>query len=175
VELGEYHLHLLAASEMLVIGQHLRKCPHCAHEVAQLESFLDDQRLHPEDSLLGRAKLLIARLMDPEELAFKPAATALRGESRGPITVAVEDIVIVLDLQPAAGSVTILGQIAASAQNDWTGALVELRRDNNLQVSGTVDELGAFRCDKVTPGSQELRITSRNGAIVVMANFEVPA
>jgi hypothetical protein len=176
IELGEYHLHMLPASQMLVIGQHLRECPHCAREIAQLESFLSDQAPNPEDSLLGRAKLLVARLVGAGELKFTPASAALRGEGKGPITFAAEGIIIVLDIQPAtAGRVNILGQIAADDQDDWTGALVELRKDNQLQISTTVDDLGAFRCEGVIPGQQELRMIPKNGSIVVMSNFEVPA
>ncbi len=175
IELGEYHLHMLPASQMLVIGQHLRQCPHCAREIAQLESFLNDRTLAPKDSLLGRAKLLVARLVGGGELTFTPTPAALRGEGKGPITFAAEGIIIVLDIQATTeGKVNILGQIAADDQDDWTGALVELRRENLLQLSTTVDDLGAFRCEGVIPSQQELRIIPKNGSIVVVSNFEVP-
>jgi hypothetical protein len=174
MELGEYHLHLLPASQMLIIGQHLRECPHCMREIAQLESFLSEQAPNPENSFLGRAKLLIAQVVNTQELTFTPASAVFRGEEKGPITFAAEGIVIVLDVQPATpGRVNILGQVAADNQNDWTGALVELRKDNQLQISTTADDLGAFQCENVIPGQQELRIVPKNGSIVVMANFEV--
>lgn len=167
MELGEYHLHILPASQMLIIGQHLRECTHCTHEVAQLESFLSAQ----ESSLLGQAKLLIARLVSAPAIA---TTTALRGEGKGPITFAIDNIIIVLDIQPAtAGKVNILGQVAADPQDDWTGALVELRKDHQLEISSTVNDLGAFQCEGVIPGQQELWIKPKNGSIVVMANFEV--
>ncbi len=175
LELGEYHLRMLPASQMLVISQHVRECPHCASEVAELESFLGDQTPSPEDSLLGRAKVLVARLVGGGELTFTPSPAALRGEGKGPITFAAEGIIIVLDIQRTTeGKANILGQIAADHQDDWTGALVELRRDNLLQISTTVDDLGAFQCEGVMPGQQELRIFPKNGSVVVMSNFEVP-
>ena len=46
MELGEYHLRMLPASQMLVVAQHVRECPHCAREISELEGFLSD--LAPE-------------------------------------------------------------------------------------------------------------------------------
>lgn len=175
-ELGQYHLRLLSASQMLVIGQHLRECPNCARELAELESFLSDQASNPQGSLLGWAKVLVARLVNTEEFTSMSAPAALRGEAKGPITFAADGITIVLDVRPAtAGRVNILGQIAADDQDNWTGALVELRKDSLLQISSTVDDLGSFRCEGVVPGQQELRILLKNGSVAVVANFEIPA
>ena len=176
LELGEYHLRMLPASQMLVISQHVRECPHCTREMAALESFLGDQMPRPEDSLLERAKVLVARLVGGGELTFTPSPAALRGEGKGPITFAAEGIIIVLDIQPTTeGKANILGQVAADHQDDWTGALVELRRDSLLQISTSVDDLGAFQCKGVIPGQQELRIFPKNGSVIVMSNFEVPS
>lgn len=173
IELGEYHLHLLSASQMLVISQHVRECPHCTREIAQLESFLNDQTFKPEGNLLGQVKLLLARLVGSGDTALTPAAPALRGEGKGPLTFAADGIIIVLDVQPGAtGTLNILGQIAADDQAGWTGALVELRRNSLLQISTTVDDLGAFRCEGIRPGQQELRIIPKNGSIVVMSYFD---
>jgi hypothetical protein len=140
-----------------------------------LEDFLSEGALNPETNLLGQAKLLIARLVGGGELTFTPTPAALRGEAKGPITFAAEGIIIVLDIQPAAeGKANILGQVAADHQDDWTGALVELRKDNLLQISTTVDDLGAFQCEGIIPGQHELRILPTNGSVVVISNFEVP-
>jgi len=176
MELGEYHLHLLSAALMLVVAQHLRECPHCARELAQLESFLSDQWQNSQDSLLGRVKVLIARLVSTEEFTSLPTSSALRGEAKGPITFAADGITIVLDVQPAAsGRVNILGQVAADDQDNWTGALVKLRKEAQLQISSTVDDLGAFRCEGVIPGEQELEILLKNGSVAIVAHFEIPA
>lgn len=176
IELGEYHLRMLTAPQMLVVGQHVRECPHCAQEVSQLESFLSDPASSSTGSLLGRAKVLIAQLVGGQTggSALSPAFTALRGEAKGPMTFAADGIVIVLDMQPVPeGKANILGQVAADNQDDWTGALVELRQDGLLQISSTVDDLGGFQCQGVMPGQYELRITPKNDPVVVISNFEV--
>jgi hypothetical protein len=173
MELGEYHLRMLPAPRMLVVAQHLRECPHCAREVAELQGFVSDLEPTAEGGLLQKARVLVARLLSPGDPAFAPAM-ALRGESKGPLTFAAEGIVIVLDIQPTTeGRTNILGQVAADSQDQWTGALVELRRGNQLKMSSIIDDLGAFRCEGVMPGQLELRITPNNGSIVVISNFEI--
>ena len=166
MELGDYHLGLLSGSEKLVVAQHVRECLHCGQEVTILETFLSS--LAPESNLLGAAKVLIARLMDA------PAASALRGESKGPLTFEADGIVIVLDIQPRnERSFDMLGQVAADDQDQWTGALVELRKDGQLECSTTIDDLGAFQCEGMLAGKQELRIVPSGGSPVVVANLEL--
>jgi hypothetical protein len=64
-----------------------------------------------------------------------------------------------------------LGQLAAEDQDQWTGALVEIWQGEQLQLSTTVDDLGAFRSDSMEPGSKELRITPRDGSRIVVLNL----
>ena len=170
LELGEYHLHMLPASQMLMVRQHVSECPHCTRELTQLEEFFLSDLAPTENSLLGQAKVLIARLMGAE--VDSGLAPALRGESKGPLTFEADGIVIVLDIQPVNdGKVHILGQVAADNQDQWTGALVEFRQGDELQFSTTVDDLGAFRSDSIEPGSKELRITPKDGSLILVSNF----
>jgi len=179
MELGDYHLGLLPPAQVLVIAQHVRECPSCRREVADLEIFLGE--LAPEVSLLGAARVLIARLVrgsstsgQPGESGLFPSGVALRGESKGPITLEAEGVVIVLDLQQTEErTVDILGQVAADDQDQWTEAMVELSQDNELQFSATVDDLGAFRLTGILPGSKELRIRSKDNSLTVVSNFDV--
>jgi hypothetical protein len=170
MELGDYHLGLLPAPQVLVVSGHLRECLLCQREVAVLEDFLSS--LAPEASLLGAVKVLIARLMGAQ--AENGLAPALRGEAKGPLTFEADGIVIVLDMQLASeGKVNILGQVAAEDQDQWTDALVELRQGNRLQLSTTVDDLGAFRYEGIAAGEQELRIIPRDSSRIVVSNFTV--
>src|SRR6185503_18641157 len=50
LELGEYHLRLLPAPQMLLVAQHVRECPHCERELAQLQDFLSELMPTPEGS-----------------------------------------------------------------------------------------------------------------------------
>jgi len=181
MELGEYHLRLLAPAQATAVDQHLRECPHCAREVAQLKGYLNEPAPAVEPGLLERVKVLVARLVGekgegrpPGEFTFAPAFVAIRGAAHGPITLEADGLFIVLDVQPAAeGRVTILGQVAADDQDRWTSAAVELRQSGALQTSVTVDDLGAFRCEGVLPGPTELRIIPGGGSVVVVSNIEI--
>ena len=175
LELGEYHFHMLPDPQRLIIRQHLSECPHCSREIAQLEGFFLGALAPMEDNLLGRAKILIARLVGS---AGEPGLMlpALRGGTHGPITLEADGIAIVLDVQPSTeGKVSILGQVAAEDQDQWTAALVELRQGSDLQVSTTVDDLGAFHSEGIMPGSKELRIMTKDSSLIVISNFEVPS
>jgi hypothetical protein len=171
MELGDYHLGYLSASQALVVSQHLRECPLCRREIATLEDFLAS--LTPESGLLGKAKVLIGRLVGAQsENGLGPVAPVLRGEARGPLTFEADGIVIVLDIQPTmAGKVNIFGQVAAEDQEQWTEAVVELRHSNKLQASTSVDDLGAFRIENIEPGSKELWMILKDGSLILVSNF----
>ncbi len=179
--LGEYHLGMLAPAQALAVAQHLRECSHCAREVTQLKDYLSDLTPAAEPGLLGQVKVLVARLVGGRqedqpsgELAFAPAFIAIRGAAQGPITLEADGLFIVLDVQPTAeGRVTILGQVAADDQAQWVDAEVELRRSGALQMTATVDDLGAFRCEGVLPGPTELRLRPKSGSVVVVSNIEI--
>lgn len=174
VELGEYYLRLLPASQMLVVAKHLRECPHCARELEQLQSYLGDELTSTEATgLLDGIKVLVARLVgrSSEDRSGLPA---LRGEAKGPITLEADGVVITLDIQPTVtGRVSILGQVAADDQDQWTGATVGLRQTNATPVTTSLDDLGAFRFEEAHTGLTEIMITAPNGIIVQIPNFDI--
>lgn len=180
--LGEYNLGLLPAPETLLVAQHVRECPLCRREVSTLQDFLVEP--YPLVNLLRTTKILIARLMSGHNGSrvqgnpnFTKIEPVLRGEAKGPLTFQAESVVIVLDIQPiSGGAVNILGQVAAdntNEQDQWTGALIEIRQNNDLEFSTIVDDLGTFQSESIMPGVKELRIISRDNSFVIVANFEV--
>ena len=170
MELGDYHLGYLPDPQELVVAGHLRECVLCRREVAVLENFLGS--LTSETSLLGAVKVLIARLTGPQ--LENGLAPALRGEAKGPLTFEVDGILILLDIQQASeGTFNILGQVAADDQDTWTGSVVELRQNDQLQFSTAVDDLGAFRYEGIGAGEQELRIIPKGSSPALVANFTV--
>ena len=166
MELGDYHLGFVTDSRKLVVAQHVRECLHCTQELANLKEFLTGS------NLLGAAKVLIARLVGAQ--AQNGLAPALRGEAKGPLTFEADGVLILLDIQPASeGNVNILGQVAADDQDQWMGALVEIRQADQLQYSSTIDDLGAFRFEGIRSGKQELRIVPTGGSPVVVTNLGI--
>lgn len=180
LELGEYHLGLLRNEQKTAIAAHLRECPHCMRELAELKTYLSELAPPLEPSPVDRVKVLIARLfgerMDgqqPGTGSLAPAFAMLRGGSSGPITLEADGILIVLDAQPSdEARLAITGQIAAEDQDRWTGASIELRQGEALRCTAAVNDLGAFRCAGILPGFCVLQIKPLDGP-VILANFEV--
>src|SRR6185503_15377892 len=152
LELGEYHLRILPSPQMLVIAQHVRECPHCEAEVAQLENFLKDLTADVKPGFPETVRVLVARLVggSGERAAPMPA---LRGERKGPIILEADGVLITLDVESGSnGQVSILGQVAADEQDQWTNALVELQQADKPPMTTSLDDLGAFRFEAVRPG-----------------------
>jgi anti-sigma factor ChrR (cupin superfamily) len=171
LELGEYHLRILPSSQMLVVAQHVRECPHCGAEVAQLETFLKDLTPDVKPAPLTPIRVLVARLVGGNESALRPA---LRGESKGPLIFEADGVVITLDIQPASETqVSILGQVAADEQDQWTNALVELQQADKPPMTTSLDDLGAFRFEAVRPGVTQIMITSTEGVVIQSPNIDI--
>jgi hypothetical protein len=169
MELGDYHLGLLPPPQGLVIAQHVRGCPHCRREVAELAEFLTGPDVQPD--LLETAKVLFAQLVDG---GATPAFGALRGESKGPLIFEADGVVITLDVQPGSNShISLLGQLAADDQDEWTGAQVELQQADSQQLTTFMDDLGAFRFEAVQPGSIKFTITSLSGVVIQSPDIEI--
>jgi hypothetical protein len=161
-ELGEFHLRMLSAPQMLVVAQHIRECPHCTREMDQLKKFLSD--LAP----ISRTKGSIARLVSGQggSTVTGEPSFALRGEDKGPIIDEKDGIVVVLDIQPInEEKANILGQVAADDQKSCAGAVVELYQDNQLEISTTINDFGTFRFQGLLPGIRDLRIKLKSGSV----------
>ena len=65
LELGEYHLGVLAGTQANVVARHLDDCPHCSREVSQLKTYLGDLSADLEFSLAERIRVLVAKLVRP--------------------------------------------------------------------------------------------------------------
>jgi hypothetical protein len=173
LELGEYHLRILPSPQMLVIAQHVRECPHCEAEVAQLENFLKDLTADVKPGLPAIVRVLVARLVGGSGEGAAPMP-ALRGEQKGPIILEADGVVITLDVEPGSDKqVSILGQVAADEQDQWTNALVELQQIDRPPLTTSLDDLGAFRFEAVRPGATQIMISSTEGVVIQSPNIDI--
>ena len=162
-ELGQYYLRMAPANQRLIIAQHLRECPHCVNEINVLEEFLKKDSLQPDpDRSLQR---ILARLVSgPAGTGSSQFFPALRGQAKDLPIFEAEGIVITIDIQTSPnGQVSLLGQLAADDQDQWTGAMVELKQVYNTSVTTTLDDLGAFSFEMISPGSMQITVTSQHG------------
>ena len=166
LELGEHYLHILPPNQSLVVAQHVRRCKHCQQELAQLDAFFSDTAVAASSSLLSQIRVLTAKMVND-------MAPVLRGEKKGPIIVEVEGIVITLDVQPASdGQISILGQVAAEDQDDWTDAHVELRYEGTAPQTTSLDDLGSFNFETI-PGIIQITIKTKQGIIVQTQDIDI--
>nr|MDQ3006567.1 hypothetical protein [Chloroflexota bacterium] len=99
---------------------------------------------------------------------------AMRGERKGPIIMEAEGVVITLDVEPGAdGQVSILGQVAADEQDQWTNASVELQQSDRQTETTSLDDLGAFRFEAVPPGATRILITSSEGIVILSPDIDI--
>jgi hypothetical protein len=174
IELGEYHLRMLPDSQMLVIDQHVRQCPHCTRELSQLKDFLlnTDQG---QPGLRESLRITVAKLIGADtDSSLVPAFGALRGTSKDPLIFEADGVIITLDTQAGlTGAVSLLGQMAADNQDNWTGASVELQQGDSPQQIVSLDDLGSFRFENIQPGLVQITITSHSGIQVQIPSIHV--
>lgn len=163
IELGEYHLRMLPASQMLVVGQHVRECSYCAHEIAQLEEFMSESE--PQVGLLGPIKVLIAQLAGGREVnnsSLTPALAGLRGQEEEPFIYQADHVQIVIEVQDDVeqmGLKVLLGLVTGLESNAF---IIQVSRDGQIITTSPIDEIGNFVISHLVPGQYELKFTSSN-------------
>lgn len=169
LELTEFYLRTLPAPQMLVVSGHVRACPHCSREMAQISEFMGADAVPLDQSLLERAQVLVAHLVNGTSLA----SGALRGESRS-VTLEVDGAVITFMMESAPkGMVSVLGQVAAEEQDAWTGAVVTLQQAGAPRQTTSVNDLGAFTFEAVQAGTGEFSITSLHNQIIKIPPLDI--
>lgn len=170
MELGDYHLGLLPAPQVLVVAQHLRECPLCRREVAELEEYL----MEPvrQTKLLKSVKVRIARLLggketDQEhgEFSSAPAFAGLRGEGEEPFIYQAENIQIVIEVQEdleQLGLKVLMGLVTGLESNEF---IFQASQEGKIITTSSVDEIGNFVFSHVAPGKYELTLTGPNTEI----------
>ena len=162
IELGEYHLQMLPASQRLVIGQHLRECPHCAREISQLEEFME---LAPQPGLLKSVKVLIARLVggqkgdqDFMDSPLAPAFAGLRGEGEEPFIYQADDVQIVIEVQDDVEQIGLKMLLGLVTELKSKGFIMQASQEGQLIASSSIDENGNFLIAHLAPGLYELTL-----------------
>jgi anti-sigma factor RsiW len=161
-ELGEYQLSVLTQAQAAAVAAHLIECPHCLAEVAQLNSYLADLSAELKTSIVERARVLVARLIDGGNRAgapaFAPAMAGIRGEDAEPSIYQAGDLQITIMVEPddeRPGRQTLLGLLVAAVPGDLQA---QLWQATQLVASAPVDAAGNFILANLTPGDYELTL-----------------
>ena len=161
LELAEFFARTLPDPQKLIISAHVRGCPHCMREIANLTKSLGTDVIQVQDRSTGKTQVRVAT-----PLGGTSTAGALRGENKI-ITLQVDDTVLTFDVQSEPrGMISLLGQIAAEDQDLWTGAVVTLLQEGSPQQTASVSDLGAFHFSAIQPGESQLTIISLHDVII---------
>ena len=158
VELGEYHLHTLPAPQMLIISQHLRECPHCTREVAELEEYLG----LPEQS---RRRLFARLVSGPGMASASPALSGLRGDQDEPFVFEVDDVQISIDVEDDAdqiGAKSLVGLVTGLKTNHFT---IQIIQQGQVLAAKEVDQSINFTIPDLTTGIYTLLLIGPNDEI----------
>jgi hypothetical protein len=163
LELGEYHLGLLADTEARGIALHLKDCPHCSREVSQLKTYLEDLSSDLEFSFAERIKVLVANLVragdraDPLGApALAPAFAGLRGEETGPRLYQAGEAQVAIEIQDDATRGDRKTLLALVTGVDTSELVAHLWLADRRVGQVPVDELGNLVVPDLAPGSYEL-------------------
>jgi hypothetical protein len=169
MELGDYHLGLSPAPQVLVVAQHLRECPLCRREVAELEEFLAEPP--SPTSFLEPAKVIIARLLGEQagEPSSAPSFAGVRGEEEEPFIYQAGDVRIVIEVQDDVeqmGLKTLLGLVTGLETNEFT---IQVSQGDQVIATTSVDEIGNFIISHLTPGHYQLILDGPNMEIRIQS------
>jgi hypothetical protein len=162
IELGEYYLGGGLDERAVFMAQHLAECPHCAREVAQLESYLAELAPTLESSPLAqikaRVRVLVAHLTGGGlESGPALAYSGLRGEEEEPYVYQADEVQVVVEVSEDADHPdrkTILGLV--TGLDDPQRLQVFLWRAERRLAKIPVDELGNFVIPNLVPDNYEL-------------------
>jgi hypothetical protein len=173
LELGEFHLGLLAADRAQAVSEHVAECPYCAREVAQLAEYLAqpirvarvggvrgglercrDWLRRAVGRLRGEGKMYrgpLLAVLAPAYVGVRGAEEALVYEA-GEMQVAIE----IQDDPQQADRRTMLGLVTGV---DVGGLKVFLLIEEKPVAEAPVDELGNFVLAGLRPGGYDLRLS----------------
>lgn len=170
LELGEYHLGMLARDRAEQIQTHLQGCPRCKQEVGQLHEYFESLKEDLEIPLTTRIKTWIARLLPEDGFGggLMPAL-GVRGDANQVIAYQAGDAQLSLLVQedPQQPELrSVLGLLIGSPPEIAKAILYQKNRQ--LQ-SVELDELGNFVFPGVKKGQYELILRGASFEIDVSA------
>jgi hypothetical protein len=166
-ELGEYRLGMTPSARADVIDQHLRDCPHCNRELAQLDTFMVQVKDDVAFSTAERFKIWIARRV-PNVSAGRGSlapAFSFRGVDDGEadpdrsMVFEAGDAQLMIEIQDdpgAGGRKTLIGLVIGIDLDDLEA---HLWLDGQRVATAQVDDLGNFALPNLATGNYELIVT----------------
>lgn len=174
--LGEYLLGFLARTQSRAVEAHLRECPHCAGELAQLRDFLG--AAVPESGSRAQEKIrtLVAWLVSGPGRGDQPSrltpSFALRGQRESVAIYETENSRISMEVredrdQP--GKKAVIGLVTGPANHSLE---VKVRQGEVQIAASEVDEFGNFVISGLPSGTYDFEIIGST-EIIQIPGFEI--
>ena len=165
-QLRDYHFNLLDNAEVISIDDHLHRCPHCTHHLAELNQFLSVEEswteIEPEPLAgpLQHIRQVIAELQRLGTSGFTPAFAGIHGGvQEDQYLYQAGDVQINIDIQndPDRPELRdLLGVVLGGNIEGWT---VHLWREQQRLATVLIDDLGSFRFSHLPPADYTLIIS----------------
>lgn len=168
--LRDYYWKHLPAGEQRRVEQHVKDCPHCEGELAELTRLmsLDNNAVsEPTPSLRERLQIVVAQLLTPQA-GLLPALRGTAHETK--LFDAGEGWLVSINTELAADdSRTLLGQLLSPAPLPLADARVRLRaaEPDARQHEAPLDTNGTFVLANLPAGEYQLRLTLADRQIVI--------
>lgn len=158
IELGEYHLGMLAGERKNQVGLHLQSCPRCQSEVQVLREYLTSLASDLEIPFSARVKTWIGRLLpaDSAPAGGHAPAFGLRGDSSQVIAYQAGEAQLSLIVQedPAhPDRRSVLGLLIGAPIEE---VLVSLFQNGRMLQTAQLDDLSNFVLSGIKKGQYEL-------------------
>ncbi len=177
--LGEFALKILSEAEQDRIAKHVKTCPLCRQDLADLQGFMDGV-----DRAEAQERDKIAHNRRPPALANRPKrpfvpamsvavmhGAAMRGD--GPQSFEVEGLRLVVSVTHEEGYYELNGQLLGPNTQHWSNGLVKAEQGEAWPVLGIVNHRGKFQCRLPTAMDTHLTITAQDGTTIRVEGIKV--
>jgi hypothetical protein len=170
--LGEYQLDVLEPEQRTRVAAHAVECDECRTELQTLRSFLAMPTTVPE-STFEKVRRVVATLFSPPLTGEVLAYGGLRGTAESDTRVfSVDDVTITIGPGQSSGSVLGLVMVGDVPAETLAGREVRLVPTSGAPTRGTLDDLGNFEIEGLSPGAYVLEV-DLPGSLVIVEELRV--
>lgn len=166
--LGEWQLGMVPTQQAQPLQSHITHCPHCAAELAQIQSAMNApvSSTPTREPLLRRLIMKLESLLD--DVAGTTAATpvALRGETWSGLY-SSGDYMISLTKRRAKNGYSLQGSVIMPDPAAKGQAQLTLKQNETVIVKSPLSAAATFAFEQVPPGRYELIVTTASSELVV--------
>jgi hypothetical protein len=158
-DLGDLRLSAIATEQRAALESHLEHCPHCRHELAQLDNYLDSLSAELEPGIADRVRVLIARLVrggGGPILGLAPVG--VRGDGDDSLIYEAGKTQLAIEILPSAGSPGRSDLLGLVSGGDMTSMTILLLRAGQVIAAADVDSAGNFVLSDLDAGAYELTL-----------------